>query len=128
MNLLVIGRGEQVVDCLRPRPRLEAELAVLEAREEAWQTEDVVTGGVILTIAVDGNLRIDRGYVRAEDEPKPEPNTPAEDSKAQEGMEAENGTDEVECGSTATPFRPAPEPGDKAPALSATLLAELEAY
>ena len=27
----------------------------------------------LLTIAVDGSLRIDRGYVRAEDEPKPEP-------------------------------------------------------
>jgi ParB family chromosome partitioning protein len=108
--------------------RIEAELAELEAREEAWQPEDVAIGGVILTIAVDGSLRIDRGYVRAEDEPKPEPITPAEDDAAQDGTEAEDGTTEAESGSTVTPFRPAPEQEDKAPALSATLLAELEVH
>ena len=49
--------------------RIEAELAELEARQEAWQPEVVAVGGVILTIAVDGSLRIERGYVRADDEP-----------------------------------------------------------
>ena len=107
--------------------RIEAELTELEAREEAWQPEDVAIGGVILTIAVDGSLRIDRGYVRAEDEPKPEPVTPAQDDEAQEGTKGEDQTTEGESGGTVTPFRPAPEPEDKAPALSATLLAELEA-
>jgi ParB family chromosome partitioning protein len=105
-----------------------AELAELEAREEAWQPEDVAIGGVILTIAVDGSLRIDRGYVRAQDEPKPKPVTPAQDDEAQEGTEAEDGTTEADSGSTVTPFRPAPEPEEKAPALSATLLAELEVH
>jgi hypothetical protein len=93
--------------------------AELEAREEAWQPEDLAIGGVILTIAVDGSLRIDRGYVRAEDEPV----TPAQD-----GTEAADGTAEADSGSTVMPFRPAPEPEDKAPALSATLLAELEVH
>jgi ParB family chromosome partitioning protein len=83
---------------------------------------------VILTIAVDGSLRIDRGYVRAEDEPKHEPVTPTQDDEAQEGTKVEDGATEVESGSTVTPFRPAPEPEDKAPALSAILLAELEAH
>ena len=63
----------------------------------------------------------DRGYVRAEDEPKPEPVMPGQDDEAQEGTEAESG-------STVTPLRPAPEPEDKAPTPSAALLAELEAH
>jgi ParB family chromosome partitioning protein len=106
--------------------RIEAELAELEAREEAWQPEDMAIGGVILTIAVDGSLRIERGYGRAEDEPEPEPVTPVQDDEAQEGTE--DGTTEAESGRTVTPFRPTPEAEDKAPALSATLLAELEAH
>ena len=104
--------------------RIEAELAELEAREEAWQPEDVAIAGVILTIAVDGSLRINRGYVRAEDEPV----TPNQDDKARGSTETGDGLAEEESGSTLTPFRPAPEPEDKAPALSATLLAELEAH
>ena len=108
---------------------IEAELAELEAKEEAWQPADVAIGGVILTIAVDGSLRIDRGYVRAEDEPKPEPVTSGHDDEARDGAEAEDeAADEGEGGGTVTPFRPAPEPEDKAPALSASLLAELEAH
>ena len=90
------GSGDDLPeDVAAELDRIEAELAELEAREEAWQPEDVAIGGVILTIAVDGSLRIDRGYVRAEDEPKPEPVTPAQDDEAQDGTEAEDGaTDE----------------------------------
>ena len=66
--------------------------------------------------------------MRAEDEPRPEPVAPALDDEAQEGNEAEAGPTDAESGSTVTPFRPVPEPEDKAPALSATLLAELEAH
>ena len=65
------GSGDDLPDDIAAElDRIEAELAELEAREEAWQPEDVAIGGVILTIAVDGSLRIDRGYVRAEDEPR----------------------------------------------------------
>jgi ParB family chromosome partitioning protein len=63
--------------------RIEAELAELEAREEAWRPEDIAIGGVILTIAVDGSLRIERGFVRVEEELKPEPVTSAHDDEAQ---------------------------------------------
>jgi ParB family chromosome partitioning protein len=46
----------------------------------------------------------------------------------QEGIEPEAEAIEGESGSTVTSFRPAPEPEDKTPALSAILLAELEAH
>ena len=115
------GRGDdRPEDVAAELDRIEAELAELEA----WQPEVVAVGGVILTIAVDGSLRIEPGYVRANDEPV----APAQDDKAQEGKEAEDGTTETESGSTVTPFLPMPEPEDKAPALSATLLTELEAH
>ena len=109
--------------------RIETELAGFEAKEEAWQPEHVAIGGVILTIAVDGSLRIDRGYVRAADEPMTEPVTSAHDDEAHDGAETADGEiDEEESSGTVTPFRPAPEPGDKASAPSAILLAELEAH
>lgn len=118
------GSGDDLPDDVAGElDRIEAELADLEAREQAWQSQDVAIGGVILTIAVNGSLRIERGYVRSEDEPTLGPVTPA-----QEDREAEDGTTEEERGNIVTPFRPAPEPEDKAPALSATLLAELEAH
>lgn len=124
------GDGDDLPDDVAAElDRIEAALAELEAREEAWQPADVAIGGVILTIAVDGSLRIDRGYVRTEDEPKAEPVTPAhDDDAAHDGAGAEDeATNEGESSSTTT-FRPAPEPEDKSPALSATLLAELEAH
>jgi ParB family chromosome partitioning protein len=123
------GSGDDLPeDLVAELDRTEAELAELEAREEAWQSKDVAIGGVILTIAVDGSLRIERGFVRAEDEPKSDPLTTDHDDEAQEGREAEDRTTEEGSGSTVTPFRPAQEPEDKAPALSATLLADLEAH
>ena len=128
--------------------QIEAELAVLDSKQEVFRTEDVARAGVVVTLAVDGSLRVERGYVRPEDEAQPEPVTPDADGKADGPGEA--GTDEDAgdtpiSGSTMTPFRPSPEPEDKpsgrsstgcadgtlptsAPALSAALLAELEAH
>ena len=124
------GSGDDLPDDVAAElDRIEAELAELEAREEAWQPEDAAIGGVILTIAVDGSLRTDRGYVRAEDEPKPEPVMTAQDDEAEGAPATEDeDTSDHTGSSTVTPFRPAPEPEDKAPALSAALLAELEAH
>ena len=112
--------------------RIEAELAVLGSKQEVFRTEDVARAGVVITLAADGSLRIERGYVRPEDEAQPEPVTPDVEDGEADGSE-ETGTDEDAgdtpiSGSTMTPFRPSPEPEDKAPALSAALLAELEAH
>jgi len=111
--------------------RIEAELAALEAKEEAWQAEDVAIAGVVLTLAADGSLRAERGYVRAEDEPQPEPVTPDMDGSEGDGIgetEPENDEGETPIGGTVTPIRGEAEAEDKAPALSATLQAELQAH
>jgi ParB family chromosome partitioning protein len=111
--------------------RIEAELAVLDAKQEVFRPEDLARAGVVVTLAADGSLRIERGYVRPEDEAQPEPVTPDADG-GEEDENGETGTDEgageTPIGGSVTLIRGAAEPEDKAPALSAALLAELEAH
>lgn len=47
---------------------IETALAALEARPVRYETDDVARAGVFVSIAHDGQVDIDRGYVRAEDE------------------------------------------------------------
>lgn len=83
--------------------------------------DDVAIGGIILIIDADGSLRIDRGYVRREDEPVPEPITlPKNGAK---GVTSEGVTE-----ATVMPFYLAPEPGGQSPRPFAALLVGLEAH
>ncbi len=125
--------------------RIEAELAALEAREDVWTPGDVSVAGAVLTLALDGSLRVERGFVRPEDEPRPEPATLAEDGDGhgQDGAEADGTGDKSDSGDApaggadAGGAWPLPvrggaaivaEPEDKAPTLSGALRAELEAH
>lgn len=47
---------------------IETALAALEARPVRYETDDIARAGVFISIAHDGSLDIDRGYVRSEDE------------------------------------------------------------
>jgi len=127
---------------------IEAELAALEAREDVWTPGDVAVAGAVLTLALDGSLRVERGFVRPEDEPRPEPASPAADRDGQDGAEADGtcstgeGSDSGNAiaGGTGTSTGgtwPLPvqggagavtEPEREAPALSGALQAELEAH
>ncbi len=125
---------------------IEAELAALEAREDVWTPADVAVAGAVLTLVLDGSLRVERGFVRPEDEPKPEPASPAADADGQDGTEADGtgstgeGSDSGDTpagGTDADGAWPLPvrggagavaEPENKAPALSGALQAELEAH
>jgi len=128
---------------------IEAELAALEAREDVWTPADVAVAGAVLTLALDGSLRVERGFVRPEDEPKPEPVVPAADGDGQDGAESDGtgstgeGSDSGDApaggdgDSTSTDSAwPLPvrggatitEPEKEAPALSGALQAELEAH
>lgn len=121
---------------------IEAELAALEARDDVWTPADVAVAGAVLTLALDGSLRVERGFVRPEDEPKPA--SPAADGKdgadaggTGEGSDSGDTPAEGIGGGTSTGcVWPLPargdagvtEPEDKAPALSGALQAELEAH
>ncbi len=142
------GNGDDLPeDVAAELDRIEAELAALEAREQAWRPEDLAIAGAVLTLAGDGTLRVERGFVRPQDEPKPEPVAPDVDGGETDGTE-DAGPDRSRTGSgsdsgdapaegSAGGAWPMPvrggvavvtEPEDKAPALSATLQAELEAH
>jgi ParB family transcriptional regulator, chromosome partitioning protein len=53
---------------------LEAEIERLEAKRQAYDPADVARCGAFVILNHDGTVRIERGFVRAEDE-KPEPET-----------------------------------------------------
>ena len=48
--------------------RIEAAIEALN--KEAYATRDIAFAGVFVTLATDGSVRIERGFVRAEDDPK----------------------------------------------------------
>jgi ParB family transcriptional regulator, chromosome partitioning protein len=55
---------------------LEAEIERLEAKRQAYDPADIARCGAFVILNHDGTVRIERGFVRAEDE-KPEPETHA---------------------------------------------------
>lgn len=68
---------------------IQAELDALEERERAFRPEDMARGGATITLTPMGSLRIERGYVRPEDEPQFEP-----ELESEEASDIENGNDE----------------------------------
>jgi ParB family chromosome partitioning protein len=57
---------------------LEAEIERLEAKRQAYDPADIARCGAFVILNHDGTVRIERGFVRAEDEkPEPEPETHA---------------------------------------------------
>lgn len=109
----------------------------------------MAAAGAVLILAGDGSLRVERGFVRPKDEPKPEPITPAADEDGQDGAAADgtsstgersdsgdapaggDGSGISTGGVWSLPVRggaTVTEPEDKAPALSGALQAELEAH
>ena len=56
------GNGDDLPDEVAAElDAIEAELAALEAREDVWTPADVAVAGVVLTLAGDGSLRVERG-------------------------------------------------------------------
>ena len=51
---------------------IDAELTPLTSRPVVYEPEEMARAGVFVSLAHDGRLRIDRGYVRPEDEPATE--------------------------------------------------------
>ncbi|SDG72119.1 ParB/RepB/Spo0J family partition protein [Pelagibacterium luteolum] len=52
---------------------LEAEIKRIDAKRHAFDPDDIASGGVFVVVAHDGGVRIERGFIRAEDEaPEPE--------------------------------------------------------
>jgi ParB family transcriptional regulator, chromosome partitioning protein len=97
--------GDVPADDAAKLGRIEAaiEAAIEALRKEEYKARDIALAGAFVTLAGDGSVRIERGFVRGEDEPKSKTNA------EQEGK------------------RPAKDADGLAP-LSEELVAELTAY
>ncbi|MBR0900689.1 ParB N-terminal domain-containing protein [Bradyrhizobium tropiciagri] len=73
---------------------LETEIERLAAKRQAYDPDDIVRGGAFVILNHDGTLRIERGFIRPEDE-KPHAET-GQDSEAQASEEEGGGGDPAE--------------------------------
>ncbi len=65
---------------------IETALSAFETRPVRFEAEDIARAGVFISIAHDGSVAIDRGYVRAEDEaPEPIIETDGDDTEGRPG-------------------------------------------
>jgi ParB family chromosome partitioning protein len=95
---------------------LESEIERLSDQQQAYDPEDVARSGVFAVLNHDGTVRLERGFVRPEDEKQAEPTTPDE---------GESGTEQPE-GSAADAARSG-EGDDRRP-LSDLLVRDLTAH
>lgn len=71
-----------------PPAEIEARLAEIDAAlqafgdGEAYDPEEVARGGVFVGLDADGQVRVERGFIRSEDEPAPEPEPVLEGDEA----------------------------------------------
>ncbi|KRB49672.1 ParB/RepB/Spo0J family partition protein [Phenylobacterium sp. Root700] len=110
-------------------PEVEAQLLEIDravadhGRDFAYEPEAVARAGVIVVLGHDGDVRIDRGFVRPEDEPVSEPE--ADDVEAEDAGER-HGDIEAAMDSPAGDEEEVDEPlGDPKAPLSARLIADL---
>jgi ParB family chromosome partitioning protein len=104
---------------------LEKVIEAFETRPVVFDPTEVVRAGAFVSIAHDGALRVERGYVRPEDElpMEPEPD-PAADGEPARPMAASHDGDVV----TADWPAPEPEEDEGMSPISDRLLAELTAH
>jgi ParB family chromosome partitioning protein len=107
---------------------LEAEIERLEAKRLAYDPADIARCGAFVILNHDGTLRVERGFMRAEDE-KPEPET---QNVTGEGEGGATSNDDGGTGSNGEPggdtLDPEDEDADDHKPLSDILIRDLTAY
>jgi ParB family chromosome partitioning protein len=74
---------------------LEAEIERIDALRHAYDADEIARGGVFVILSHDGEVRIERGFIRAEDEqPEPEENADGEGGGMIDGVRV-NGDGEI---------------------------------
>jgi ParB family transcriptional regulator, chromosome partitioning protein len=128
------GTGEDLPEEVDQRlGEIEAEIASLEERPGVLDPQDVAIGGAYVSLSHEGRVRIERGYVRPQDEPAPEVASSREPTRGADGGTVGSGesADVAERAEIATGGAPAPaveeDDGDPGRPLSERLLTELTA-
>ncbi|WP_273728926.1 ParB N-terminal domain-containing protein [Brucella gallinifaecis] len=88
---------------------LETDMERIDAKREGYEPDQIARGGVFVTLSHDGTARIERGFVRPEDEEVPEP---AEETNAEgdgntviDGVRVNADGEIIEGGSNPNPDR-----------------------
>ncbi|HEF5875774.1 TPA: ParB/RepB/Spo0J family partition protein [Burkholderia cenocepacia] len=115
---------------------LEAEIERIDAKRYAYDPTEIARGGVFVVVAHNGEARIERGFIRAEDE-APEPEEKAEGGETVidgvrvnadgEILDGDGEGSEGEDGSATEP-EPEEEGGDAGKPLSDSLIRDLTAH
>ena len=114
---------------------LEAETERIDALRHAYDPDDIARGGVFVVLSYDGEARIERGFIRAEDE-APEPEA-VEDGETVIGGVRVNGDGEIIEGDeqdgeggdvSASGPEPEEDAGDDGKPLSDSLIRDLTAH
>ncbi|EHK54342.1 ParB/RepB/Spo0J family partition protein [Allomesorhizobium alhagi] len=106
---------------------LETALEAVEARPLSFDPAEIARAGAFISIAHDGGLRVERGYVRPEDEEPVAPDTGSTDESDQQIGAANDDTDGDETVEPSNPSAEAEEDDGLTP-ISDRLLTELTAY
>jgi ParB family chromosome partitioning protein len=84
---------------------LEAEIERLEAKRQAYDPDHVARGGAFVILNHDGTVRIERGFLRTEDEmPRPEAEQAGEASESADAERGDGGSTEEENGQSDQSF------------------------
>ena len=107
---------------------IETALAALDDRPVTYDPEEIARAGVFVSIDGSGELRVERGYVRPEDEPSLPQAEPATDSETSSAAapSALPDSDEVRAGMSVAQEQPEEEEGIKP--IPDRLMTELTAY
>lgn len=108
---------------------IETALAELDERPVQYDPDEIARAGAFVSIDASGALRVERGYVRPEDEPaipEPEGKADAERSATPAATSASGDTTEGQTGTSASTEEPDQEEGIKP--IPDRLMTELTAY
>ncbi|SJZ78309.1 ParB/RepB/Spo0J family partition protein [Consotaella salsifontis] len=107
---------------------LETALEGFEARPPAFDPDEVARAGTFVSIGHDGMLRVERGFVRPEDERPVEPEAAPADAENADGVAATGDGDRDTA--TVEPSSPSPEPekDEGLTPISDRLMTELTAH
>ncbi|MCJ8509815.1 ParB N-terminal domain-containing protein [Rhizobium lemnae] len=105
---------------------LEAEIERIDAKRHAYDADEIARGGVFVILNHDGTARIERGFIRAEDEaPEPEGGDDGETVNVTEDGEIVGDEDD---GEDAEPNPEDEDAGDAGKPLSDALIRDLTAH
>ena len=105
---------------------LETALEAFEARPIRFETEEMARAGAFISIAPGGVLRIERGYVRPEDELQAGPQSDPERADALAATGVDGGNESLTCEAGAP--TPLPEEEEGLAPISDRLMTELSAH